>query len=50
MQKNAAPTKDQRAVMERHGLNGFVWTVVQEFEKSMIVRNRITGEFKMIEK
>ena len=50
MQKNAAPTKEQRAVMERRSLNGFAWTVVQEFEKSMIVRNRITGEFKMIEK
>lgn len=50
MQKNAAPSAEQREVMKRQGLSPQVWTVVKEFAYSMIVRNRITGEFKVIDK
>ena len=49
-QKNATPTKEQQAVMKRNELNPLVWTVIQDFNKSMIVRHRITGEVKLIDK
>lgn len=50
MQKNAAPSKAQKQVLERNGLLPHVWAVVKEFPHSMIVRHRITGEFKVIDK
>lgn len=49
-QKNAAPTKEQQAVMKRHDLNPLVWSVIQDLNRSMIVRHRITGEVKLIDK
>lgn len=50
MQKNATPSMAQREVMKRHELQPHMWTVVKELTYSMIVRNRITGEFRVIEK
>ena len=49
-QKNATPTKEQQEVLKKHGLNGVTWAVVKDFSYSMIVKHRITGEFKMLEK
>ena len=49
-QKNATPTKEQAQVLEKHGLKAHSWVVVKEFQNSMIVRNRFTGEFKHIGK
>lgn len=49
-QKNATPTADQRRILERHGLRAVCWTVVKELQHSMIVKHRITGEFKLVEK
>lgn len=49
-QKNATPSKAQTEIIKRNGLNVLCWTVVKELPNSMIVRNRITGEFKVIDK
>ena len=49
-QKNATPTKEQKAVLARHGLKDMCWVVVKELPSSMIVKHRITGEFKHLEK
>lgn len=49
-QKNATPTKEQIALLKQAGLSVLNWVVVKEFANSMIVRCRVTGEFKMIEK
>ena len=49
-QKNATPTREQAQVLEKHGLKAHSWVVVKEFQNSMIVRNRFTGEFKHIGK
>lgn len=49
-QKNATPTVEQSKVLANNGLRPEVWTVVKDLQYSMIVRNRITGEFRVINK
>lgn len=49
-QKNASPTKDQAEIIKRNGLNATIWVVIKELNHSMIVKHRITGEFKLIDK
>lgn len=49
-QKNATPTQAQQAVLKQNGLQPHLYTVVKELEISMIVKHRITGELKMINK
>lgn len=49
-QKNATPSKEQQAVMKRNDLQPACWTVLQDLHNSMIVRHRITGEVKVIDK
>ena len=49
-QKNATPTKEQQRVLEKAGLIPHLWTVIKDLQYSMIVRHRVTGEFKHINK
>ena len=49
-QKNATPSKVQAEIMKRNGLNPLAWTVLQDLKYSLIVRHRITGEVKLIDK
>ena len=49
-QKNATPNKAQRQVLKRNGLNVLTWVVIKDLNHSMIVKNRITGEIKVIDK
>ena len=49
-QKNATPSKEQQVTLKAHGLNVLAWTVAKDLPGSLIVRNRLTGEFKLIEK
>ena len=49
-QKNASPTKEQVRVLEKNGLNKLTWVVIQDFSKSMIIKHRVTGEVKHIDK
>ena len=50
MQKNATPSKAQQEVLKRNGLNVLTWVVIKELNHSMIVKHRITGEVKVIDK
>ena len=49
-QKNATPTKEQSQVIKANGLKAWEWTVMQDLQHSMIVKNRFTGEAKPIRK
>lgn len=49
-QKNATPTRAQQEIMRRNGLNSVLYVVVKELDHSMIVKHRITGEFRHIDK
>ena len=49
-QKNASPTKEQADAMKKIGMNPMFWVVIRDLHKSMIVRQRITGEVKLVEK
>ena len=49
-QKNASPSKAQAEIIQRNGLNKLTWVVLRDLNHSMIVRHRITGEVKVIDK
>lgn len=49
-QKNATPNREQKTVLARHGLRPLEWVVIKELNHSLIIKNRITGEFKVVEK
>ena len=49
-QKNATPGKAQQEVLKQNGLNVLVWVVIKELGHSMIIKHRVTGEVKVIEK
>lgn len=49
-QKNTMPTKEQIGIMKRSGLTAACWTVLQDLQRSMIVRHRITGEVRVLDK
>ena len=49
-QKNSTPTKEQSQVLAKHGLQAWAWTVMQDWQHSMIVKNRFTGDVKHIRK
>ena len=50
MQKNATPTMAQAEALKRAGLATIAWAVVRELPHSLIVKHRVTGEFKVIDK
>ena len=49
-QKNATPSTEQQENICRAGLNPAEWTVIKDLLYSMIIRNRITNEVKLIGK
>lgn len=49
-QKNATPSKEQQEYIRDAGLTPLEWSVVKDFDHSMIIRNKVSGEFQMIEK
>lgn len=48
--KKKAPNNEQNEVIKRAGLNPLCWEVLQDLNHSMIVKHRITGECKVIDK
>lgn len=51
MAKRKKPiTEAQKEVMRYHGLSPNLWEVQQDLPNCMIVRHRITGDFRVIEK
>ena len=49
-QKNATPTRQQQEVMRKNGLNSILFVVVKDLQHSMIVKHRITGDVKVLDK
>lgn len=49
-QKNATPTRQQQEVMRKNGLNSILFVVVKDLQHSMIVKHRITGEIKVLDR
>ena len=49
-QNNATLTKEQHGVMTKNKLTPLTWVVVNDLKYSMIVKHRITGEFRVIDK
>lgn len=49
-QKNATPSKAQAAILKRNKLIPLLWVVTQEFGNNLIVKHRISGEFRVISK
>lgn len=49
-QKNASPTKQQVEILKKNKLTPVSWVVVKDLTNSMIVKHRITGEFRVIDK
>lgn len=49
-QKNATPLKRQLEIIKRNKLNPALYVVIKELEKKLILKHRITGEIKVIEK
>ena len=49
-QKNATPSKEQQKILQMNGLLAHVWVVVKELNHATIVKHRITGEFKVLDK
>lgn len=50
MQKNATPNKAQQAAISAAGYNPMVWTVLKELDHRLIIRNRLTGTVRLIDK
>ena len=50
MQKNASPTREQKEVIKKNGLRAWEWVVLQDFRHSMIIKHRVTGDVKHINK
>lgn len=49
-QKNATPSKEQQEVLKQHNLPVYLWVVMKEFGSALMVRHRVTGEVRVIEK
>lgn len=49
-QKNATPCKQQLETIKKNGLNPALFVVLQDLQYSMIIKNRITGEVRLIDK
>lgn len=49
-QKNATPTKEQQESLKKAGLDPLYWEIARELPLSLVVHNRQTGEWRMIDK
>ena len=49
-QKRSTPTKEQQAAISAAGLNPHVWTCLKELSQTLIIRNRLDGTVRLIDK
>lgn len=49
-QKNASPRREHGEIMRKNGLSPILWTVMKVQKHFLIVRHRITGTVKTIQK
>ena len=48
--KKGALSEEQVRVFEKRGLDRLLWVVIQDLPGSLIVKHRVTGEFRVIDK
>ena len=48
--KKPEPNKEQNEAIKKAGLTPLCWVVLQDMPNSMIVKHRVTGEVKVIDK
>lgn len=48
--KKKEPNQDQQNAIQKAGLKPLCWEVLQDMNHSMIVKHRVTGEVKVIDK
>ena len=49
-QKNASPSKEQAKWLKANGLIPVEWAIIKDLTHSMIIKNKITREVKLIDK
>lgn len=49
-QKNATPLKRQLEIIKRNKLNPALYVVMKELDHTLIVKHRITGDIKVLDK
>lgn len=49
-QKNATPSKSQKAMIKAAGYNPLCWVIHKELINYIIIRHRTSGEIKTIKK
>ena len=49
-QKNTSPTKDQAEILRKRGYDPLRYVVTKEMPYSLIIKNRETGEFEIVNK
>ena len=49
-QKNATPRREQKEILRKNGLRPWEWVVLQELRHRLIIRHRINGDVKTINK
>lgn len=50
MAKSKVMTTEQKLLLGEKGLIPHMWEVRQDLPSSLIIRNKITGEFRLIDK
>lgn len=49
-QKNATPSKKHQEIMRKNGINSILYVVMKELDHSIIIKHRITGDVKVLDK
>lgn len=49
-QKNATPSRKQQEIMRKNGINSILYVVIKELEHTLIIKHRITGDVKVLDK
>lgn len=49
-QKNATPSKEQKESIIKSELNPLLWTVMKELKHALVIRHRLTGKVRVIDK
>ena len=49
-QKNATPSKKLQEIIRKNNLNPALYVVMKELDHSIIIKHRITGEVKVLDK
>ena len=49
-QKNATPTRKQQEIMRKNGINSILYVVIKELDHKIIIKHRITGNVKVLDK